>query len=229
LNKFNIIKINYFTTRVFKDTTYNVIAFYYLKKKKTNSQMSIKFNVYPENKKFELTLYQKYNWQIGGEFLHKIKGSKNKLGLRRLEIDDIKNGRHIINTALNHINLRKTFSVSDDIYNRIEKNIVLLKAIDTGTEEGKIALENIKDYGIDALISIKTSRNQIQIMFPDFVSLDEQNLIIKRFNEVLNRQRERYFSLFMTNFRDNNRKRISFNFAYSLINNIYYSEICKQV
>jgi len=37
-------------------------------------------------------------------------------------------------------------------------------------------------------------------------------------NKILNEYREKYDSLFLTNYRDNNRKRISFTLVYTLIN-----------
>ena len=42
-----------------------------------------------------------------------------------------------------------------------------------------------------------------------------------RFNKELGENRDKYFSFFLTNFRDNGRKRISFDFVYKLINHIY--------
>ena len=51
---------------------------------------------------------------------------------------------------------------------------------------------------------------------------------MKKFNERLNKNRVQYFSFFLTNFRDNNRKRMSFDLAYKLINYIYYENLSKQ-
>ena len=48
------------------------------------------------------------------------------------------------------------------------------------------------------------------------------------FNETLNDNRQKYSSFFLTNFRDNNRKRLSFDFAYKLINLIYEENEIKQ-
>jgi predicted RNA methylase len=227
LEKFNIIKVNYFTEQVFEDTTYNVMAFYYRKKNQSSNVMLIDFNILPEKKQMTITIQKEYAWQIGGDFLASIKKIKNKLKLKRLEEEDLQQGNISILAGYNHIKDKKKFEISENLYNVIQNNIVLLKAIDTGTDDGKICLENIKDYGLDALISIKTSRNQIQIIFPNEVTTGEQKKIIELFNKELNRKREEYFSLFMTNFRDNDRKRISFNFAYDFINYLYFKHIKK--
>ena len=50
LEKFEIIRVNYFTNQVFDDTTYNVMAFYYKLKTNNTNKMTIPFEVYPEKK-----------------------------------------------------------------------------------------------------------------------------------------------------------------------------------
>ncbi len=225
LNKFNILRINYFTSQVFEDTTYNVIAFYYKLKKIKEFKMNINFNIYPENINHRLKISQEYDWQIGGEFLYQIKKMKNKLKIKRLEEDDLKKGNNTIRTAYNHLKTFKEFKIDETTLDRLKNNIILLKAIDSGSKGGEICLEDIRNYNLDALISIKTSRNQIYLILPEYINIEEQELLIELFNKRLNKNRKKYFSLFMTNFRDKNRKRISFNFAYNLLNYIYFTEI----
>jgi len=45
------------------------------------------------------------------------------------------------------------------------------------------------------------------------------------FNKEINRLRDDQFSLFLTNYRDKDRKRISFDFAYKFINYLYFFKI----
>lgn len=47
--------------------------------------------------------------------------------------------------------------------------------------------------------------------------------MIERFNSEMSEARKKYASLFLTNFRENDRKRVSFEFAYGLINRAYAS------
>jgi len=225
LEKFEIIKANYFTQQVFPDTTYNVISFYYKQKKQKKSTMKIDWTIFPENKRTEITIHHSHNWQIGGEFLSKINESRNLLKISRLEEKDLQNGNIKIKAAYNHLDDRKEFFVNKNFYEKIKNNIIILKAIDTGTNDGKICLDDIRKYGCDALISIKTSRNQIQIMFPCAITIPEQEKIIKLFNDELEQKRSEYYSLFMTNYRDKDRKRISFNFAYNFINYLYFDKL----
>jgi len=225
LSKFDIVRANYFKQQVFKDTTYNVIAFYYKKKITPKQNMVIDFHIYPDGRYKQIEIFQTYNWQIGGEFLTEINAFANRLQIERLEDDDLQSGKYTIYTAYNHLDKTKKFRVNRETFNKIKRNIVILKAIDTGTEYGKICLEDIRKYNLDAIISIKTSRNQISLIFPDSVSVQEQESLISLFNSELEEKRSKYYSLFMTNYRDKDRKRISFNFAYNFISYLYFSKI----
>jgi hypothetical protein len=225
LKKFTIVRANYFTEQVFNDTTYNVIAFYYKRKIKPSESMRIEINFFPENKNMYFSISEKFGWQIGGNFLAEVSKFSRKMKIDRLEEEDLIYGEIPVLTAYNHLSDRRKLLVAKPTYKKIKNNIIVLKAIDTGSDDGKICLSDIRDYGVDALVSLKSSRNQIHLLLPDEISISEQKEIIKRFNRTLDERRKEYNSLFMTNFRDKGRKRISFSFAYDFINYIYFSEI----
>jgi len=160
--------------------------------------------------------------------LGQIGNQNNDLGLFRLTQDNLVNGNFRIQAAIGNLNNKDSLEVDKNYYNKVIKNnILLLKAIDTGTNEGKIKLDSIQNYDVEALISQKTSRNQIQIIFKNSIEIQKQQDLITLFNDKINEMRDEYFSLFMTNFRDKDRKRISFNFAYKLINYLYFEELEK--
>lgn len=54
------------------------------------------------------------------------------------------------------------------------------------------------------------------------LSQKQEEYLIKEFNQKLENFRQQYYDLSMTNYRDYNRKRISFTFAYQLMSKIYY-------
>lgn len=227
-HKFEIIEMNYFKQQVFPDTTYNVIAFYYKKKKDIfENEFTIKTRVYPEIKKTDIKLKKEFNWTIGGEILSQIKKQENTLGIYRLTEDHLIFGNKEVRAAYNHIKDVKTLKVSERLYEDIKKNIILLRAIDSGTDKGKIRLENINNYDLECLISKESSRNMVYLVFRNQISVAEQEKIINLFNFELSKLRESYMSLFLTNFRDNDRKRISFDFTYKFINNLYFGKIEK--
>ncbi|UZE92934.1 MAG: hypothetical protein IB617_02130 [Candidatus Nealsonbacteria bacterium] len=227
-DKFEIVEMNYFKHQVFPDTTNNVIAFYYKKKKNPLSdRFSIKTHIYPGNKIFDIELKRNSFWNIHGDFLDIIKKQKNNLGISRLVERDVcrKRGQVEIPAAYNHIESIKRVKVSEDLYNAIKSNIILLKAIDSGTDSGKISLEDIRKYGVKCLVSKESSRHMIYLIFKEKISITEQKRIINIFNQELNRMRDKYLSLFLTNYRDNDRKRISFDFVYKFINYIYFNKV----
>jgi hypothetical protein len=225
LAKFEIIKANYFTEQVFNDTTYNVMAFYYRKKTNLSREMTTDMMIYPQKTLTQIKLYEKYNWQIGGEFLASVNRYKNPLGIARLEEDNLQSGDILIDVAYNHLDTRRKIKVDKKTYSKIKNNIIILKAIDTGADGGKICLDDVRKYNCDGLVSIKTSRNQINLVFPDNIGISEQERLIELFNYELEDKRTRYHSLFMTNYRDKDRKRISFNFAYNFINYLYFDRL----
>lgn len=226
-SKFLIDEMNYFKHQVFPDTTYNVIAFHYIKKNNYINRFQIKAHIYPGGNVINISLGKNYGWTIGGEFLNKIKNQKNDLGIRRLTEKDIedKKGGVKIKAAYNHIDKKFSLCISHKLYEKIKSNILLLRAIDSGSDNGKIALEDIRTYNVACLVSKPTSRNMIYLLSDENWRVNEQKEIIKLFNSEINSLRDDYMSLFLTNFRDNDRKRISFDFVYKFINYLYNTKI----
>ena len=223
--RFDIDEADYFTEQVFGDTTYNVMVFHYKRKSAGGDETVLPLRFRPEERVANVRLSKRFDWRIGGDFIEKARSFGNRLRIRRLEEKDLDDGGERVLLAFNHIKNRREYFISPEAKKKLAGNIVLLRAIDSGTEAGRIGLENIKARGIKGLVSIKTSRNQIQLIFPDSVSVEEQEKLIALFNKELNEARETYGSLFMTNFRDNDRKRISFGFAYDFLNYLYFTRV----
>ncbi|MEK6885001.1 MAG: hypothetical protein AABY22_35545, partial [Nanoarchaeota archaeon] len=226
-DKFRIVKMNCFTKKVFSDTTYNVIAFYYKKNRKPVDSFDIKTTIFPENKKITISLHRKYDWTIGGDIIRNIKYQDNFLGIYRLTEEHLAQnpGSIKISTAYNHIDSKAKATISKKLFDDIKSNIIFLRAIDSGSEEGKIKLEDIRKYNLHCLVSKESSRHMIHLMFTKAMSIENQEKIIEIFNNTINDFRDKYSSLFLTNFRDNGRKRISFDFVYKMINYIYQKDI----
>jgi len=227
-SKFEILEMNYFRHQVFRDTTYNVISFYYRQKENPlKSSIDIKTTFFPSKEKAIINLDQRHHWTIGGSALADIRKQENLLKIYRLAEEHLEPGESKIRGAYTHIKQQKTFKVHSNLKKKIGSNILLLRAIDSGRPEGKIRLEDLREYGISCLVSKETSRNMIQLIIDQEVPIDHQKKLIKLFNTTLNQLRSQHASLFLTNFRDNDRKRISFNFAYKLINYLYFTKLSK--
>jgi len=226
-DKFEIAKLNIFSERVFEDTTYNVISFYFRRKKENLEKNKIPATIFPEKKKIIFIVERKYNWQFGGDFINRIKNTENHLGIFRLTEDYLRSGEYEVELAFQNIKDKKPLRISKDIKKLIEKNVLFLRAIDSKNGK-KIQLEDIRKYGVVGLVGKNTSRNMAHLIFKEEIPINDQIELMERFNEELNRGRSKYLSFFLTNFRDNNRKRISFELAYKLLNYIYDEKNSKQ-
>jgi len=170
-----------------------------------------------------LIFEKKFGWQYGGDFIRKIRSAKNELGIFRLTDNFIDTGDCETEIALQNIKDRRIFKTSSAVKKILEKNILFLRAIDSKNGK-KIQLEDIRDYKITGLAGKNTSRNMAHLLFKKEIPIDEQIELMESFNEKLSENREKYCSFFLTNFRDNNRKRISFDLAYKLLNLIYHEK-----
>jgi len=223
-NKFKITRLNIFTQQVFDDTTYNVVSFHYTRKDPNIDKMIFYAHIFPNNHKVKIELNKNYGWQLGGEFISRINSVKNILGVYRLTVKDLKNGPASIRLAFNNIKDAKNHKLDSTLKKAIKNNIMFLRAIDSKNGK-KIQLEDIRKYKVYGLIGKETSRNMAYLMFKQPLPIKEQQKLIILFNKELEEAREKHLSLFLTNFRDNNRKRISFDFAYKLINYIAINKI----
>ena len=218
LDKYSIEKINYFMEQVFLDTTYNVVAFNFYK---DNSKTKIlKFKSFPDKKEFVIKVDGQYNYKIGGEELSKILNCEPKLKIKRLTTEIInKNiGNIEVDCFYNDYDTIEKFKINKKLKTNIDNNIIILNCIDG--KNNKICAEDIRFYNKNCLVGKITSRNIAYILI-DNIAVDIQYKLIEKFNKKLNELRKAYDSLFLTNFRDNNRKRISFDFCYKLLNYCY--------
>lgn len=219
--KFEIVKLNIFSQQVFEDTTYNVVSFYYKRRKKDLSDKNkISATIFPEKEKVNFIIEKKFGWQIGGDFLNKVKIAKNSLEVFRLTEDFLKFGDYKAKMALQNVKEIKKFCIQKNTKNILEKNILFLRAIDSKNGK-KIQLEDIRKYNILGLVGKNTSRNMAHLIFGKDIPIKEQQDLMTKFNQELSCNRQKYFSFFLTNFRDNSRKRISFDFVYKFLNYLY--------
>lgn len=93
---------------------------------------------------------------------------------------------------------------------------IKLYALDTRTERIRLEFEPNHYYGKD------TDRTYATFTCKNTLTIDQEKQLINEFNKQLEEFRKKYFDLSMTNYRDYNRKRIGFTFAYQLLSKIYY-------
>lgn len=106
---------------------------------------------------------------------------------------------------------------------------LLLKCIDDSINS-KISLTVVNDNKryIDNTIKLSARSYATPIITPS-ISIEQQHILAEKFNIYLNEMREKYHSLFLTNYRESTtiaRKRISFKLAFQIMNyilNILYN------
>ena len=194
-NKYDIIKLNIFEEKIFEDTSYNICSFQFERKKNNNIINTI---IYPSKEKLILDFNKENNYMIGGE-LYDLKQNRN-IKIQRLTEK-----------------------------NKNDKNItyLLLKCIDNNLKNQiKLTYVDKKDIYIDNTPKF-SARSYASMIIEPSISEDRQKTLVVQFNTFLEENRKKYHSLFLTNYRESNtimRKRISFSFAFQIINYLLNEE-----
>jgi len=154
----------------------------------------INCSIYPSKKNINIILNKENNFTIGGEIYNLPINKKIKV------------------ERATHIN-KKSKGITN----------ILLKCIDDNINS-KIGLSIVNDTEIYIDNTPKLSaRSYATLIITPEISISKQRNIVYKFNKYFNEQREKYNSLFLTNYRESNsiaRKRISFNLAFNIVNYI---------
>jgi len=135
------------------------------------------------------------------------------------------------------LNIKNNFTIGGNIYNLDNKDIykvnrltsknkdshntnILVKCIDDNSSN-KICLKYVadKDIYIDETPNL-SARTYATLVIEPAIDIKKQKLLVDKFNTFLNAYREKYHSLFLTNYRESKdiaRKRISFDLVYSIV------------
>jgi len=156
---------------------------------KRGEKYNIKTFIYPKGKEIEISLNKINNYTIGGE-IYKYKSTK--FSVERWT-------KKTINTeGLTNILLK---CIDDNIKNRIKLSFVA----------------DEKRY-IDDTPKL-SARSYATLVIKPNIDKEKQNILVKSFNQFLEKERDKYHSLFLTNYRESNsicRKRISFDLAFNI-------------
>jgi len=103
---------------------------------------------------------------------------------------------------------------------------ILVKCIDDNNPIGLSITDNIDKY-IDNTANLSARSYAILIIEP-LLTIEKQKELVEKFNNYIQKYREIYKSLFLTNYREsknnNARKRISFNLIYEICNYLLHTE-----
>lgn len=194
MSRFKILKIKYFEETVFDDTTTTVVVILFELSKEILTEQSVKWTMLPSGEEKIFNMNKEHGWIVGGE-IYNLNTSKM-----------IKITRHVEGAQLN-INDQPTF--------------MTLNALDSGKKDGRIKLYYKKDYVYKAKACSRTYAT-IRIAGRE-LSEEDQIRLCEKFNELLEKKRDEYNSLFLPQFRESKeyaRKRIPFELAYRIIGHI---------
>jgi hypothetical protein len=135
------------------------------------------------------TIRQDQGWRVGGE-IYKI-----------TEPSGIRVRRHVVGLALDP-GEQQTF--------------ITLRALDTGTIEGRIGLEYKEGYIYPGIHSARTHAT-LRIKGFRELTQEDQKQVVRQFNEWIEEKREQWKSLFLPHYREYNRKRMPFELAYQIV------------
>jgi hypothetical protein len=190
MSRFKILRVNYFETAVFEDTTVSIVSFQFERSERALDEQTIEWNIYSPDKQTRTFVHRKnQHWLVGGDIfdltLHPtIRIKRNKHG-RDLEE----------NEYLSKLTLRAIDKPSDE---KIE-----MMFISDGEHKFK-----------------KSPGAYHTFVFSKNFSNDEQRRIARDFNDFLNKKREETQSLFMAMYRQGTRRRLCLTTAMLILSSV---------
>jgi hypothetical protein len=211
LKVFNINRLNIFEESVFSDTSYTICSFQF-SRKDTEIIFSKKDMTYTiENQNRDSNLVKAWFLPSGSQhdFVLSIENQYTFGG----EIYTLPVNSDVKITRLTRLNEKDSKEFTTGI---------VVKCIDDGMNESQwIRLfyteESNEINKHTDLTKDLTFRSYAVLVIEPALSKENQKKLVNRFNEFLNEKRRATRSLFLTNYRDKYRKRISFDLVYRIV------------
>ena len=188
--------VNIFEESVFNDTNYSVCTVYFLPKKV--NIINTKLYIYPSKTTLNTVFNEDNNYTTGGE-IYNLATNENVEVERATKLT---NNENITNILLK--------CIDDNINSQLGLSIVSIKERDKYIDK----TDKLSARSYATLNIIKNNKGLTE---------KEQKKLVGDFNKFIKDYRNKYNSLFLSNYRESNsiaRKRISFDLAYKLCNHI---------
>ena len=197
VNKYDIIICNIFEEQVFDDTSYSICSFQFRAKRMADAAAAAtaattECHIYPSKKQIGFVLSPENNYTIGGEIYNLQKNPKYKIDRATRLLSNTEDFTNILVKC-----------IDDNIHSKIGLSIVD---------------EPTKERYIDRTPNL-TARSYAVLVVEPKITLEEQRVLVNQFNTFMTESRDKYNSLFLTNYRESNtiaRKRISFGLVYDI-------------
>jgi len=215
--KFYTIKRAYiFERKIFEHTGTNVCICFFERKPEPKREAltfeGIKIN--SEEKRKIYVLEPKNHFRAGtdfDEFVSKYKSNKPLKFSFYLTMDEVEKNKGTNAVSVIDVSVfdgkeyeKRMLYVNDKLYEKIKSNILFVRTLDTGRQEGRAGLYVVKDvYGVDGLLVSKEKyrTHPIQLFFSPSIPVDVQLLLKDYFNMVLEYFRDLTDSEFMTTYK----------------------------
>ncbi|MBD3193655.1 MAG: N-6 DNA methylase [Candidatus Lokiarchaeota archaeon] len=221
LKWYQIQKMYIFETQMFEFTGTNICIGFFKRKvtQRAEEQIfeTIKFKKKNKVLKRTYNLSPNFKYRGGSEFdafLKKCRAVEPLKVVYYLKNDDViknagTNKLEVIDTNEYHSNSyeRKTLLVNDFLYDKVRSNKLYVRTVDTGSIDGRVGLNVIKDdFNVDGIyVSKATYRTSpIQIFLNPKMSHNDQILLMKYFNLILEYFRKKLDSEFLTTYKYSN-------------------------
>lgn len=193
LEQYKILQLNIFEEQVFDDTSYTICSFQFEARMEKMETFSLPITIYPSVRKLYTELNKQNNYIIGGDIYGLPVKSRFKIYRLTLKNKQEKSSNILIKC------------IDDNKSNKIQYKIV---------DNENIYMDETEN---------QTARTYASFIIKPSVSLEIQKRAVEKANSILNLQREKYDSLFLTNYRESKdiaRKRISFDLAYRILEHV---------
>lgn len=193
LEVFNIQRLNIFETTVFQDTSYTICAVQFEKAEHSGLEQEVSAWFLPTGECLHFTLHEKNQYTFGGE-------------IYALPVCP-------------HTQIRRLTRLNSDQDSEYITGIIA-KCIDDDSSK-PIQLfytenqEDIRKY-TDCTRDL-TFRSYAVLVIEPKLTVAQQQRLVEQFNTFLQEKRQSTRSLFLTNYRDHYRKRISFDLVYRIV------------
>jgi hypothetical protein len=181
-------------------------------KKETLTFEGIKIN--SEERRKIYVLEPKNHFRAGNEFdefVSKYKFNKPLKFSFYLTVDEVEKNKGTNEVSVIDVSVfdgkeyeKKMLYVNEKLYEKIKSNILFVRTLDTGRQEGRAGLYVVKDvYGVDGILVSKEKyrTHPIQLFFSPSIPVDVQLLLKGYFNMVLEYFRALTDSEFMTTYK----------------------------
>lgn len=197
LRKAFLDKYSIYIINIFEEQVFNdtgyTVCSIFFTKKENNIYDEIDTYIYPSKKQMKIQLTNENNYTIGGEIYNLPINNTYKIQRATRETETI----NITNILLK--------CIDDNINNQL--GFIVVKDED-------IFIDNTPNLSARSYASLCINKK---------LSITEQEILVKKMNDYIKNQRDKYNSLFLTNYRESNaiaRKRISFDLAFRICNYI---------